>query len=108
MLSLANFLKKQGVVKGDRIAAYMPNVPETVIMMLAASSIGAIFSSASPDFGVDGVLDRFGQIEPKILITTDGYWYNGKEVNITNKGHQRLLEALLITSEGNNITTFGC
>ena len=83
--SLANFLKKEGIVKGDRIAAYMPNVPETVIMMLATSSIGAIFSSASPDFGVDGVLDRFGQIEPKILLTTDGYWYNGKEVNITNK-----------------------
>ena len=57
--SLANFLKKEGVVRGDRIAAYMPNVPETVIMMLATSSIGAIFSSASPDFGVDGVLDRF-------------------------------------------------
>ena len=58
----------------------MPNMPETVIMMLATSSLGAVFSSASPDFGVDGVLDRFGQIEPKILITTDGYWYNGKEV----------------------------
>jgi len=85
VVSLANFLKKEGVVKGDRVAAYMPNMPETVIMMLATSSIGAIFSSASPDFGVDGVLDRFGQIEPKILLTTDGYWYNGKEVNITNK-----------------------
>ncbi len=83
--ALANFLKDEGVVKGDRVAAYMPNMPETVIMMLATSSIGAIFSSASPDFGVDGVLDRFGQIEPKILLTTDGYWYNGKEVNITNK-----------------------
>ncbi|MDA9882506.1 acetoacetate--CoA ligase, partial [Alphaproteobacteria bacterium] len=83
--SLANFLKKEGVVKGDRVAAYMPNMPETVIMMLATSSLGAIFSSASPDFGVDGVLDRFGQIEPKILLTTDGYWYNGKKVNITNK-----------------------
>ncbi len=83
--TLANYLKKEGVVKGDRVAAYMPNMPETVIMMLATSSIGAIFSSASPDFGVDGVLDRFGQIEPKILITTDGYWYNGKEVNITKK-----------------------
>ena len=83
--SLANFLKKEGVVKGDRVAAYMPNVPETVIMMLATSSIGAIFSSASPDFGVEGVLDRFGQIEPKILLSTDGYWYNGKEVNITSK-----------------------
>ena len=83
--ALANFMKKQGVAKGDRVAAYMPNMPETVIMMLATSSIGAIFSSASPDFGVDGVLDRFGQIEPKILLTTDGYWYNGKEINITNK-----------------------
>ncbi len=83
--TLANFLKIQGVTKGDRVAAYMPNMPETVIMMLATSSIGAIFSSASPDFGVEGVLDRFGQIEPKILLTTDGYWYNGKEINITNK-----------------------
>ena len=83
--ALANFFKKQGIVKGDRVAAYMPNMPETVIMMLATSSIGAIFSSASPDFGVDGVLDRFGQIEPKILLTTDGYWYNGKEINITKK-----------------------
>ncbi len=83
--TLSSFLRKQGVVKGDRVAAYMPNMPETVTMMLATSSIGAIFSSASPDFGVDGVLDRFGQIEPKILLTTDGYWYNGKEVNITNK-----------------------
>ena len=83
--TLANYFKKEGIVKGDRVVAYMPNMPETVIMMLATSSIGAIFSSASPDFGVDGVLDRFGQIEPKILLTTDGYWYNGKEVNITNK-----------------------
>ncbi len=83
--TVANYLKKEGVVKGDRVVAYMPNMPEVVIMMLATSSIGAIFSSASPDFGVDGVLDRFGQIEPKILLTTDGYWYNGKEVNITNK-----------------------
>ena len=83
--ALANFLKKQGVAKGDRVAAYMPNMPETVIMMLATSSIGAIFSSASPDFGIDGVLDRFGQIEPKILLTTDGYWYNGNEINISTK-----------------------
>ena len=59
--------------------------------MLAASSLGAVFSSASPDFGVDGVLDRFGQIEPKVLLTTDGYWYNGKEVNISKKS-QRLLK----------------
>ncbi len=83
--ALANFLKTLGVTKGDRVAAYMPNMPETVIMMLASSSLGAIFSSASPDFGVDGVLDRFGQIEPKILLTTDGYWYNGKEIKVTKK-----------------------
>ena len=83
--ALANFLKIQGVTKGDRVAGYMPNMPETVIIMLATSAIGAIFSSASPDFGVEGVLDRFGQIEPKILLITDGYWYNGKEINITKK-----------------------
>jgi acetoacetyl-CoA synthetase len=83
--ALANFLKIHGVTKGDRVAAFMPNMPETVIMMLATSTIGAIFSSASPDFGVEGVLDRFGQIKPKILLTTDGYWYNGKEINVTKK-----------------------
>jgi acetoacetyl-CoA synthetase len=83
--TLARFLKEHGIIKGDRVAAYMPNMPETVVMMLATSSLGAIFSSASPDFGVGGVLDRFGQIEPKILITTDGYFYNGKEVNIKQK-----------------------
>ena len=63
----------------------MPNMPETVVVMLATSSIGAIFSSASPDFGIDGVLDRFGQIDPKILLTTDGYWYNGKKISIFEK-----------------------
>ncbi len=83
--SVANYFKKKGVKKGDRIAAYLPNVPETIVVMLASSSIGAIFSSASPDFGVEGVLDRFGQIEPKILVTTDGYNFNGKEINITEK-----------------------
>ena len=83
--AVANFFKSKGVKKGDRIAAYLPNLPETIIVMLASSSIGAIFSSASPDFGVEGVLDRFGQIEPKILITTDGYNFNGKEINITKK-----------------------
>jgi len=83
--SLASFLISSGISKGDRVAAFMPNLPETVIMMLATSSIGAIFSSASPDFGVEGVLDRFGQIEPKVIITTDGYWYNGKQIDIIEK-----------------------
>ncbi len=71
-------LRAMGVVKGDRVAAYLPNLPAAVVAMLAAASIGAIFSSASPDFGVQGVLDRFGQIEPKVLFACDGYWYNGK------------------------------
>ena len=78
---LARALRDLGVVAGDRIAAYMPNRPETVIAMLAASSIGAIFTSASPDFGVQGVLDRFGQSEPKLLFACDGYFYNGKTID---------------------------
>jgi len=73
--------RAQGVTAGDRIVGFMPNVPETVIAMLAATSIGAIWSSCSPDFGLQGVLDRFGQIAPKILICTDGYYYNGKRVD---------------------------
>ncbi|NMG75534.1 acetoacetate--CoA ligase [Aromatoleum diolicum] len=78
-------LRELGVVKGDRIAAYMPNMPETVIAMLAAASIGAIFTSASPDFGVQGVLDRFGQTEPKVLIAADGYYYNNKVIDSLGK-----------------------
>ncbi|MBF0332343.1 MAG: acetoacetate--CoA ligase [Alphaproteobacteria bacterium] len=75
---LAQALKAAGVKAGDRVAGYMPNLPESVIAMLAASSLGAIWSSASPDFGVQGVLDRFGQIEPTVLFSADGYFYNGK------------------------------
>ena len=75
---LAQALRDSGVSAGDRVAGLMPNMPETVIAMLAATSIGAIWSSCSPDFGVRGVVDRFGQIEPKILFSVDGYYYNGK------------------------------
>ncbi|EPZ15058.1 hypothetical protein M622_16980 [Thauera terpenica 58Eu] len=75
---LAAGMRACGVKAGDRVAAFMPNSPDTVIAMLAASSIGAIFSSASPDFGPQGILDRFGQIEPVMLFATDGYYYNGK------------------------------
>ena len=75
---LAKSLKGAGVVKGDRVAGFMPNMIETVVAMLAATSLGAIWSSCSPDFGIKGVLDRFGQIEPKVLFTPDGYYYNGK------------------------------
>ena len=74
----AEGLKKLGVGKGDRVAAFMPNMPETIIAMLASSSLGAVWSSSSPDFGIKGVLDRFSQIEPKVLFAADGYFYNGK------------------------------
>jgi len=83
--SLSAALRAKGVEPGDRIAAYLPNMPETIICMLATASIGAVFSSASPDFGVQGVVDRFGQIEPKILIAVDGYYYRGKTVDCLGK-----------------------
>ncbi len=71
-------LEASGVQRGDRVAGYLPNIPETVAVMLATTSMGAIWSSCSPDFGVNGVVDRFGQIEPKVLFAADGYHYNGK------------------------------
>ncbi|MEE8536205.1 MAG: acetoacetate--CoA ligase, partial [Kiloniellales bacterium] len=74
---LAAALQALGVGPGDRVAGFMPNMPETVMATLAASALGAIWSSCSPDFGVQGVLDRFGQIEPKVLFCPDGYYYNG-------------------------------
>lgn len=82
---LAHALQSAGVRSGDRVAAYLPNMPETVIGMLAAASIGAVWSSCSPDFGSQGVLDRFGQIEPKILFVCDGYYYKGKKISISDK-----------------------
>ncbi|WP_312798696.1 acetoacetate--CoA ligase [Tianweitania sp.] len=82
---LQQLMEAQGVKTGDRVAAMMPNMPETIAVMLAASSIGAIFSSCSPDFGVQGVLDRFGQIEPVIFVAPDGYWYNGKRNDVGEK-----------------------
>ncbi len=75
---LARALRDAGVKTGDRVAGFMPNMPEAIIAMLAATSIGAIWSSCSPDFGIKGVLDRFGQIEPKILFTADGYFYKDR------------------------------
>jgi acetoacetyl-CoA synthetase len=82
---VAQGLRAAGVKRGDRIAAYTPNLPEAIIAMLAAASLGAIWSSASPDFGVQGVLDRFGQIEPTLLFAVDGYWYNGKPQPVLDK-----------------------
>jgi acetoacetyl-CoA synthetase len=78
---LAHAMRESGVRAGDRIAGFMPNIPETIIAMLASTSIGALWSSCSPDFGIKGVLDRFGQIEPKIIFTANGYYYGGKEFN---------------------------
>jgi acetoacetyl-CoA synthetase len=82
---LRQALITEGVEKGDRVGGYLPNMPETIMAMLAAASIGAIWSSASPDFGVQGVLDRFGQTEPKVLFAVDGYYYNGKQIDCRDK-----------------------
>jgi len=78
---LAKALREMGVTVGDRVAGFMPNMIETVIAMLAAASIGAIWTSCSPDFGIKGVFDRFGQIQPKVLFTANGYSYNGKTLD---------------------------
>src|SRR5262249_39387242 len=75
---IATQLRKLGVKPGDRVVAYMPNIPETVIAMLATTSIGAIWSSFGPDFGPRGVLDRFTQLAPKVMFYVDGYQYGGK------------------------------
>ena len=82
---LAQALKAQGVGKGDRVAGYLPNMPEATAAMLATASLGAIWSSCSPDFGVQGVIDRFGQIEPKVLFCPDGYLYGGKPFEMLEK-----------------------
>ena len=74
-------LRAAGIGPGDRVAAWMPNMPETVVLMLATTSLGAVFTSASPDFGVQGVLDRFGQTRPRLLVAADGYFYNRKRVD---------------------------
>ena len=86
----ASVLRRWGVGPGDRVAAFMPNCPETIVAMLATTSLGAVFSSCSPDFGVRGVLDRFGQIEPKVLVACDGYRYAGKVL----PSHEKLAEII--------------
>jgi acetoacetyl-CoA synthetase len=83
--SVARFaaaLRRSGVRPGDRVAGYMPNLPETIIAALGAAAVGAVWSSCSPDFGVQGVLDRFGQIEPRVLVAADGYFYAGKRHDV--------------------------
>ena len=79
--AVAQALREHGIRTGDRVAGFLPNLPETIIAMLATASLGAIWSSCSPDFGANGVLDRFGQIEPRVLFCADGYRYAGKEID---------------------------
>jgi acetoacetyl-CoA synthetase len=78
---VAKSLKAVGVTVGDRVVGFMPNMPESIVAMLAATSMGATWSSCSPDFGIKGVLDRFGQIKPKVLFTADGYFFKGKRID---------------------------
>ena len=85
---IAGTLRAAGVKRGDRVVGYLPNTPEAIMATLAAASVGAVWSSCSPDFGVQGVLDRFGQIEPTVLFASDGYWYNGKAVDTLDKTRQ--------------------
>ena len=95
---LAQALRSAGVGPGDRVAGYMPNVPGTVIAMLSAASIGATWSSCSPDFGVQGVLDRFGQIEPKVLFAADGYFYNEKTIDVLERLKEMPAAAVVIVN----------
>ncbi|MGR2680239.1 acetoacetate--CoA ligase [Chromobacterium haemolyticum] len=82
---LQQAMRGAGIQAGDRVAGFMPNMPETIAAMLAANSLGAVWTSCSPDFGVDGAVERFGQTEPKLLFCPDGYWYAGKAVDIRAK-----------------------
>ena len=82
---ISNWMKSSGIKKGDRVAAYLPNIPETVIAYISTSVLGAVWSSCSPDFGTLGVIDRFSQITPKILFIGDKYFYNGKKINILER-----------------------
>ncbi len=82
---ITKFYKKIGIKKNDRVAAYLPNIIETVESFIATSSIGAIWSSCSPDFGTQGVIERFSQIKPKLLIIADRYYYNGKQINVIDR-----------------------
>ena len=82
---ISNWMKSNGIKKGDRVAAYLPNIPETVTAYISTAALGAVWSSCSPDFGIAGVIDRFSQISPKILFIGDKYFYNGKKINILER-----------------------
>jgi acetoacetyl-CoA synthetase len=107
--SIASALQARGVVAGDRVAAWLPNSIEAIEVMLGAASIGAVFSSSSPDFGTNGVLDRFGQIAPKVLFAVDGYLYNGKKFDCLerlaeiSKGLSTVVETVVVSNIGTTI-----
>jgi len=107
--ALSFSLRSIGVKKGDRVAGYISNIPEAIIAMLASSSIGAIWSSTSPDFGVNGVLDRFSQIQPKVLFATSGYSYNGKYYDSLENVHditrkiKSLIKVVIINQKKENV-----
>lgn len=107
--SIASALQSRGVIAGDRVVAWLPNSIEAIEVMLGAASIGAVFSSSSPDFGVNGVLDRFGQIEPKVLFAVDGYFYNGKKFDCLErlseirKGLPTVSETIVVSNIGSTI-----
>jgi len=82
---ISEWMKLNGIKKGDRVAAYMPNIPETVTAYISATTLGAIWSSCSPDFGIRGVIERFSQINPKVLFIIDKYFYNGKEIDVSSR-----------------------
>ena len=88
--AFAEFLRRSGIVPGDRVAGFLPNIPEAVVAMLGAASIGAVWSSCSPDFGSAGVLDRFGQITPRVLVTADGYRYGGTLIDSLSRVREYL------------------
>ena len=103
---LAQYMKELGVGPGDRVAGFVPNAPETVVCMLAATSLGAIWTSCSPDFGVSAVIDRFGQVEPILLIAADKYLYRGKEHSCIAKIHE--IQSLLPSLKGTILFSYEC
>ncbi|NBW91297.1 MAG: acetoacetate--CoA ligase [Actinobacteria bacterium] len=109
--SIASALQSLGVVAGDRVAAWLPNSIEAIEVMLGAASIGAVFSSSSPDFGTNGVLDRFGQIAPKVLFAVDGYLYNGKTFDCLERlaeirrGLPSVVQTVVVSNTSTNVPT---
>ncbi len=109
---VASAMRGHGMVQGDRVAGFIPNIPEALIAMLAASSIGAVWSSCSPDFGVQGVLDRFGQIEPRILVCADKYTYAGKDIDCLGRvaevvGKIGSIEKVVVVANGDRQPEIG-